>query len=83
MKSCEKSNSLGLKTTLMKGARKSQGSLSLEKMELVVLPWLHVMQFGRTYRQLRDIKEELQLLHCSEGKEQLGKAFSAGFCLRL
>lgn len=83
MKSCEKSNSLGLKPTLMKGAQKSQGSLSLEKMELVVLPWLHVMQFGRTYRQLRDSKEEFQLLHCSAGKEQLGKAFSAGFCLRL
>lgn len=66
---------------LMKGAHKSRGSLSLEKMELVVLPWLHVMQFGKTCQQLRDRQEEFQLLCCSAGKEQMGKAFSAGFCL--
>lgn len=82
----------GLEAALIKGVQKSQKSLFSSSwinwnfLAPLLRARNNAMKFRRTCQPAsgqEKKKKEFQILHCSVGKEQMGKAFFAGFCLGL
>lgn len=86
----EKQLLVRLEAAWIKGVQKSKESLFSLSLETGIFwcccLYLHAhndaVRFPRTCHLVsRQKKKGLQMLHCFMGKEQMGKVFSAGFCL--